>query len=406
MNESATYSVVLSGDLKTGFEPEEVVEAFAKLFKLPPEKAGSIVGTRFVLKREVELKVAKTYQAKLATIGVDVKLEQHGGIDDMALEPMGSVDDEQVVPLAQDEMICPKCELRQARADECSGCGVFVHKVLPKAAESEAADEAVPALEPREAVSAAIGSDVKLNQPGGIDDLALEPMGSVESVDGEQYEQPTQGEMICPKCELRQAKADKCTSCGVYMHKVMPKAAEPEAADEAVPAAQPREAVSVASSAAIGGDIKLKQHDDLDDLALEPVESADGELVEPLAQDEMVCPKCELRQARADQCSSCGVFMHKVMPKAAEPETADEAVPTAQPHEAASIASTAAIGGDFKLKQPDGLDELALEPVGSEDGELGEPLVQDEMICPKCESRQARADECACCGEFVHKVLP
>ncbi len=311
MNESATYSVVLSGDLKTGFEPEEVVEAFARLFKLAPEKAGSIVGTRFVLKREVELKVAKTYQDKLATIGVDVKLEQHGGLDELALEPVVSADGELVELLGQDEMICPKCELRQARADECSGCGVFVHKVLPRAAEPEATDEAMPAPQPREAVSATIGVDVNLKQPGGNDDLALEPM---ESADGELVEPLVQGEMICPKCELRQARADKCSSCGVYMHKVMPKAAEPEAADEAVPAAQPREEVSVASSAAIGGDIKLKQHDGLDELALEPVESADGELVEPLGQDEMICPKCELRQARADECSACGVFMHKVLP--------------------------------------------------------------------------------------------
>jgi hypothetical protein len=98
------------------------------------------------------------------------------------------------------------------------------------------------------------------------------------------------------------------------MHKVMPKVAEPEAAGEAVPTAQPREAASVASSAASGGDIKLKQHDGLDELALEPVESADGELVEPLEQDEMICPKCELRQARADECSGCGVFVHKVLP--------------------------------------------------------------------------------------------
>jgi hypothetical protein len=100
----------------------------------------------------------------------------------------------------------------------------------------------------------------------------------------------------------------------VYLHKVLPSVVEPEAVGEAVPSAQPREAASVASSAAIGGDIKLKQHDGLDELALESVVSADGELVEPLVQDEMICPKCELRQARADECACCGVFVHKVLP--------------------------------------------------------------------------------------------
>ena len=47
MTESATYSVLLSGNLKSGFEAEQVVDAFARLFKLTPEKAGSIVGKRF-----------------------------------------------------------------------------------------------------------------------------------------------------------------------------------------------------------------------------------------------------------------------------------------------------------------------------------------------------------------------
>jgi hypothetical protein len=94
------------------------------------------------------------------------------------------------------------------------------------------------------------------------------------------------------------------------------------------------------------------------------------------------------------------------MPKVAEPEAAGEAVPTAQPREAASVASSAAIGDDIELKQPDGTDEIALEPMGSADGEQIEPLAQDEMTCPKCELRQARADECSGCGVFVHKVLP
>jgi hypothetical protein len=190
------------------------------------------------------------------------------------------------------------------------------------------------------------------------------------------------------------------------MHKVLPKAAEPEAAHEVLPAPQPREAVSVASSAAIGDDIELKQPDGTDVIALEPMGSADGEQIEPLAQDEMICPKCELRQARADQCGGCGVFVHKVMPKAAEPEATDQAVPAPQPREAVSVASSAAIGGDIELKQPDGTDEMALEPAESADGELVEPLAQGEMICPKCELSQARADQCGGCGVFMHKVMP
>ena len=149
MTESATYSVLLSGDLKTGFEPAQVVDAFASLFKLTPEKAGAIIGKRFVVKKEVELSVAKAYQEKLVAIGVDVKLERDGGTGELELEPVQTPvfkDGVQVEPLGADEMICPKCELKQTRAEECSGCGVIidkVHKIQQQMAETE--DSATPA---------------------------------------------------------------------------------------------------------------------------------------------------------------------------------------------------------------------------------------------------------------------
>ncbi len=165
MSESATYSVVLSGDLKSGFDVDGVTESFAKLFKLSPEKAGSIVGSRTVLKREVDLKVAKTYQQKLAAIGLDVKLKRHGGIDELALEPVeepSAAQPEGAEPLDPGEMICPKCELRQAKADECSGCGIIVQKFLQRQAEAaeaaEAADGGQAAVRPA-AVAAAAAVD-------------------------------------------------------------------------------------------------------------------------------------------------------------------------------------------------------------------------------------------------------
>ena len=69
MSESATYSVVLSGELKPGFELQTVVDAFAQLFKLSPEKASSIVGTEFVIKRDVDLGMAEAYKERLSGIG-------------------------------------------------------------------------------------------------------------------------------------------------------------------------------------------------------------------------------------------------------------------------------------------------------------------------------------------------
>ena len=155
MQQTATYSVVLSGRIKPGFEAADVIEKFASLFKLPPEKAEKLVGTRFVIKKEVDLKLAKKYKDRLSTIGIEVTLKRHGGIDAMALEPVAEkepaaeqqAEAEQAPAAARPSipngMICPKCNLEQVKADQCSGCGVFVQKFL-QAQVAKQASAAVP----------------------------------------------------------------------------------------------------------------------------------------------------------------------------------------------------------------------------------------------------------------------
>jgi len=138
MTDSANYSVVLSGNLVSGFETEQVVTAFARLFNLPPEKASRIIGTEFVIKREVKLPIAKTYKEKLANIGIEVVLQRHGDIEELELEPIeapptAAGGDGRAEPLSSGEIICPKCELRQPQAQECSGCGVIFSKIPPPA---------------------------------------------------------------------------------------------------------------------------------------------------------------------------------------------------------------------------------------------------------------------------------
>jgi len=134
MNDSATYSVVLSGNLKSGFELERVIDGFARLFKVPPEKASRIVGTEFVVKRKLELPVAKSYKEKLSGIGFEVLLKIDGGFEELALEPVRApnADDDQTAPPSDIEMLCPKCALKQPKAEECSACGVIIAKVLQK----------------------------------------------------------------------------------------------------------------------------------------------------------------------------------------------------------------------------------------------------------------------------------
>jgi hypothetical protein len=134
MTESDTYNVVLCGDILPGFEVTGVVAAFAQMFKLSPEKASSMVGSRVVIKKEVELQVAESYRQKLAGIGIDVKLEKLGDLDELSLEPMqqrvSSADGSEQHMLDDGQMICPKCNFLQPKAEECTNCGVYIHKVI------------------------------------------------------------------------------------------------------------------------------------------------------------------------------------------------------------------------------------------------------------------------------------
>jgi len=135
MTDSATYNVVLSGNLVSGFEMEQVVNAFARLFKLPPEKASRIIGSQFVIKRDIGLQIARVYQEKLAFIGIETVLQPQRDPGELALEPMelavsGDTGNAKTA-LAGGEMICPKCELHQPRAEECRGCGVIISKIPP-----------------------------------------------------------------------------------------------------------------------------------------------------------------------------------------------------------------------------------------------------------------------------------
>jgi hypothetical protein len=171
MNESATYSVVLSGNLKSGFELDWVIDSFARLFKVPPEKASCIIGTEFVVKRDVELQVAKTYKEKLSCIGVEVLLKRDGGIEELALEPVHSpaaADDAESAPPSAAEMLCPKCALKQPKAEECRGCGVIIARVLQLATPSADAEIVSQVVEPAHGEEVADTRAVTEDQPTGM----------------------------------------------------------------------------------------------------------------------------------------------------------------------------------------------------------------------------------------------
>jgi hypothetical protein len=165
--ETATYSVVLNGTIRGGFDAETVTAAFAKMFKLPPEKAQSLVNMRFVIKKGVELPVAETYLHKLAEIGLEAELQCLGG-EELSLAPLedgisasaGSGAEGSRLP-GSDTMVCPKCNHKQERAECCAQCGVYIHKVIQQTAEPR------PAVAPA-AVTAAVEAGGSAAPPAGL----------------------------------------------------------------------------------------------------------------------------------------------------------------------------------------------------------------------------------------------
>lgn len=176
MTESEKYNVILSPQIRSGYEPDLVIKSFAELFKLPQEKARTVIGTRRVLQKELDRVKAEKYQQKLKSIGLDVVLEKvektvpkmdKEKVEKSPEESLKSIKAEpepvqtsrartpvlELVPtdaeLGKDpankntsggEMItCPKCQLEQPKAEECSGCGVIFSKIRDTAPPQQAA---------------------------------------------------------------------------------------------------------------------------------------------------------------------------------------------------------------------------------------------------------------------------
>ncbi len=162
MTDSTSYSVVMNGEISMGYEPESVIDAFAKLFKITPEKANTIVGSKRVLKKGLDVKVAETYKKKLESIGLEIELVRHEPVvtaADKSLEPEVKSDTKPMglalEPIQEEKetkeepskasmsntIVCPKCSLEQPQTEQCTGCGVFMHKVRNK--ETENTDRAI-----------------------------------------------------------------------------------------------------------------------------------------------------------------------------------------------------------------------------------------------------------------------
>jgi len=147
MGDGTTYDVITNGEILDGYQVEQVIDGFAQLFKISPEKANVFLNKKRVVKKGLSLKQAHVYKQKLETIGLIVELNaQAPKVNSyklaLTLEPM-----EPARPIAADSSLateshltaqtdtpqstvtCPKCQQVQEGGQFCVACGVCFDKV-------------------------------------------------------------------------------------------------------------------------------------------------------------------------------------------------------------------------------------------------------------------------------------
>jgi len=128
MSDASTYSVISTGQIHDDFGITDVQESFAKLFKTTPEKASAYVGAQKILKKDLDHTKAQALKSRLESIGMVISLKEHKPAS--VADPM-ALSIEKMAPAKEDTtMTCPKCDLRQEKAEQCSGCGIYVNKLL------------------------------------------------------------------------------------------------------------------------------------------------------------------------------------------------------------------------------------------------------------------------------------
>ncbi|MDX5373468.1 MAG: DUF805 domain-containing protein [Pseudomonadaceae bacterium] len=144
----ARYKIVFDGRLMPDMALETVKENLARLFKSDQSRIEALFsGEPVALKRDLPEAEADKYLAALQRAGALVRKEQ-----DLAsgLSLVETDDHRPAEPAAESstgEMDCPKCGHRQAKAAECSACGIIIEKYLARQAQL-AAEPPVEAAEP------------------------------------------------------------------------------------------------------------------------------------------------------------------------------------------------------------------------------------------------------------------
>ena len=167
-SEYVTFNVVSDGQPMPGFTLQQAANNLARVMKTTPEKAEAIVLGYRVLKKGLTQEKAEAFRQKLESIGLSIQIQRveppspSSGLS-FELEPMDDeapVEDQLQPSEAPQEsafITCPKCNIEQAKAEQCANCGIYFHK-LPPVVPTESSPDPVSDPVPVPQTSASIAS--------------------------------------------------------------------------------------------------------------------------------------------------------------------------------------------------------------------------------------------------------
>ncbi len=130
----ARYKIVFNGELMPDASLEATQENLARLFKSDLTRIHSLfIGKAIDLKRDLSENEADQYLKALQSAGAKVRKEQ----DFAASLSLVETDDHRAPdsePASNVPMTCPKCGHQQAKAIECSACGIVIEKFIARQA--------------------------------------------------------------------------------------------------------------------------------------------------------------------------------------------------------------------------------------------------------------------------------
>jgi len=157
MTTSDAYSVITTGQIVEGFDPDDVRKHLISVLRLEPAHAERFFEKPRVLKKGASWASADKLCSQLAKLGVSAEIQSPApSVASESVEPKRALQEEPGLELVQDEadaspmkgtLECPNCQHVQAKSEQCESCGIWFHKfessVVPT--QPDSAPKAIPA---------------------------------------------------------------------------------------------------------------------------------------------------------------------------------------------------------------------------------------------------------------------